>query len=77
MKFQIYRTMGGGMKALLEEYPVLSNYKLNQTKDGAVITISSLKMLVQLCLDVGGEIIIGKSGLDVKYSIEVYDDYRE
>ena len=77
MKFQIYRTMGGGMKALLEKYPVLGNYKLKQTKDGAVITISSLKMLAQLSSDVGGEIIISKSGWDVKDSIEIYDDFRE
>ena len=77
MKFQIYRTMGGGMKALLEKYPVLGNYKLKQTKDGVVITISSLKMLAQLILDIEEEIIIGKSGWDVKDSIEIYDDYRE
>ena len=77
MKFQIYRTTGGGMKALLEKYPVLSNYKLEQTKDGVVITISSLKMLAQLSLDIGKEMIIGKSGWDVKDSIEIYDDYRE
>lgn len=77
MEFQIYRTMGGGMKALLEKYPVLSNYKLKQAKDGVVITISSLKMLAQLILDIEEEIIIGKSGWDVKDSIEIYDDYRE
>lgn len=77
MKFQIYRTMGGGMKALLEKYPVLNNYKLKQSKDGVVITISSLKMLAQLGLDIGQEMIIGKSGWDVKDSIEIYDDYRE
>lgn len=77
MKFQIYRTMGGGMKALLEKYPVLGNYKLKQAKYGVVITISSLKMLAQLILDIGKEIIIGKSGWDVKDSIEIYDDYRE
>lgn len=77
MKFQIYRTMGGGMKALLERYPVLGNYKLKQAKDGVVITISSLKMLAQLILDIEEEIIIGKSGWDVKDSIEIYDDYRE
>lgn len=48
MKFRIDRPMCGGMKALLEKYPVLSNYKLKQTKDGVVVTISSLKMLAQL-----------------------------
>lgn len=77
MKFQIYRTMGGGMEALLEKYPVLGNYKLKQTKDGAVITISSLKMLAKISLDIGQEMIIGKSGWDVEDSIEIYDDYRE
>lgn len=77
MEFQIYRTTCSGMKDLLKKYPVLGNYKLKQTKDGVVITISSLKMLSQLSLDIGEEIIIGKSGWDVKDSIEIYDDYRE
>ena len=79
MKFQIYRTMnyGGDVEPLLVKYPLLSNYKLKQTKDGVVITISSLKMLVQLGLDIGEELIIGKSGWDVEDSIEIYDDYRE
>lgn len=77
MEFQIYRTTCSKMKDLLEKYPVLGNYKLKQTKDGVVITISSLKMLAQLILDIGEEIIIGKSGWDVKDSIEIYDDYRE
>ena len=79
MKFQIYRTMNYGrdMESLLVKYPVLGNYKLKQTKDGVVITLSSLKMLVQLGLDIGEELIIGKSGWDVEDSIEIYDDYRE
>jgi hypothetical protein len=79
MKFQIYTTMnyGGGMDALLKKYPALGNYKLKQTKDGVVITISSLKMLAQLSLDIGQEMIIGKNGWDVEDSIEIYDDYRE
>ena len=79
MKFQIYRTMnyGGDVESLLVKYPVLGNYKLKQTKDGVVITLSSLKMLVQLGLDIGEELIIGKSGWDVEDSIEIYDDYRE
>ena len=79
MKFQIYRTMNYGrdVESLLVKYPVLSNYKLKQTKDGVVITLSSLKMLVQLGLDIGEELIIGKSGWDVEDSIEIYDDYRE
>ena len=79
MKFQIYRTMNYGMdvESLLVKYPVLGNYKLKQTKDGVVITLSSLKMLVQLGLDIGEELIIGKSGWDVENSIEIYDDYRE
>ena len=78
MKFQIYRTMNYGrdVESLLVKYPVLSNYKLKQTKDGVVITLSSLKMLVQLGLDIGKELIIGKSGWDVEDSIEIYDDYR-
>lgn len=79
MKFQIYRTMnyGGDVESLLVKYPVLGNYKLKQTKDGVVIALSSLKMLVQLSLDIGEELIIGKSGWDVEDSIEIYDDYRE
>ena len=79
MKFQIYRTMNYGMdvESLLVKYPVLGNYKLKQTKDGVVIALSSLKMLVQLGLDIGEELIIGKSGWDVEDSIEIYDDYRE
>ena len=79
MIFQIYRTMNYGrdVESLLVKYPVLSNYKLKQTKDGVVITLSSLKMLVQLGLDIGEELIIGKSGWDVEDSIEIYDDYRE
>ena len=79
MKFQIYRTMNYGrdVESLLVKYPVLGNYKLKQTKDGVVITLSSLKMLVQLGLDIGEELIIGKSGWDVENSIEIYDDYRE
>ena len=79
MKFQIYRNMNYDMdvESLLVKYPVLSNYKLKQTKDGVVITLSSLKMLVQLGLDIGKELIIGKSGWDVEDSIEIYDDYRE
>ena len=79
MKFQIYRTMNYGMdvESLLVKYPLLSNYKLKQTKDGVVIALSSLKMLVQLGLDIGEELIIGKSGWDVEDSIEIYDDYRE
>ena len=79
MKFQIYRTMNYGIdvESLLVKYPVLGNYKLKQTKDGVVITLSSLKMLVQLGLDIGEELIIGKSGWDVEDSIEIYDDYRE
>ena len=79
MKFQIYRTMNYGrdVESLLVKYPLLSNYKLKQTKDGVVITLSSLKMLVQLGLDIGEELIIGKSGWDVEDSIEIYDDYRE
>ena len=79
MKFQIYRTMnyGGDVESLLVKYPVLGNYKLKQTKDGVVIALSSLKMLVQLGLDIGKELIIGKSGWDVEDSIEIYDDYRE
>ena len=79
MKFQIYRTMNYGrdVESLLVKYPVLSNYKLKQTKDGVVIALSSLKMLVQLGLDIGEELIIGKSGWDVEDSIEIYDDYRE
>ena len=79
MKFQIYRTMNYGrdVESLLVKYPLLSNYKLKQTKDGVVITLSSLKMLVQLGLDIGEELIIGKSGWDVEDSIESYDDYRE
>ena len=79
MKFQIYRTMnyGGDVESLLVKYPVLGNYKLKQTKDGVVIALSSLKMLVQLGLDIGEELIIGKSGWDVEDSIEIYDDYRE
>ena len=79
MKFQIYRTMNYGrdVESMLVKYPVLSNYKLKQTKDGVVIALSSLKMLVQLGLDIGEELIIGKSGWDVEDSIEIYDDYRE
>ena len=79
MKFQIYRTMNydRDVESLLVKYPLLSNYKLKQTKDGVVITLSSLKMLVQLGLDIGEELIIGKSGWDVEDSIEIYDDYRE
>ena len=79
MKFQIYRTMNYGrdVESLLVKYPALSNYKLKQTKDGVVIALSSLKMLVQLGLDIGEELIIGKSGWDVEDSIEIYDDYRE
>ena len=79
MKFQIYRTMNyvRDVESLLVKYPVLGNYKLKQTKDGVVITLSSLKMLVQLGLDIGEELIIGKSGWDVEDSIEIYDDYRE
>ena len=79
MKFQIYRTMNyvRDVESLLVKYPVLGNYKLKQTKDGVVITISSLKMLAQLGLDIGEELIVGKSGWDVKDSIEIYDDYRE
>lgn len=79
MKFQIYTTMnyGGGMDALLARYPALGNYKLKQTKDGVVITLSSLKMLAQLGFDIRKEMIIGKSGWDVEDSIEIYDDYRE
>ena len=79
MKFQIYRTMNydRDVESLLAKYPVLGNYKLKQTKDGVVITLSSLKMLVQLGLDIGEELIIGKSGWDVEDSIEIYDDYRE
>ena len=79
MKFQIYRTMNydRDVESLLVKYPVLGNYKLKQTKDGMVITLSSLKMLVQLGLDIGKELIIGKSGWDVEDSIEIYDDYRE
>ena len=79
MKFQIYRTMNydRDVESLLVKYPALGNYKLKQTKDGVVITLSSLKMLVQLGLDIGEELIIGKSGWDVENSIEIYDDYRE
>lgn len=79
MKFQIYRTTSycGDMESLLAKYPALGNYKLKQTKDGVVITLSSLKMLAQLSLDIGKEMIIGKSGWDVEDSIEIYDDYRE
>ena len=79
MKFQIYRTMNydRDVESLLKKYPALGNYKLKQTEDGVVITISSLKMLAQLSLDVGEEMIIGKSGWDVDDSIEIYDDYRE
>lgn len=79
MKFQIYRTMSYSrdMESLLKKYPALGNYKLKQTKDGVVITLSSLKMLAQLSLDIGEEMIIGKSGWDVEDSIEIYDDYRE
>ena len=79
MKFQIYRTMNYGvrMESLLAKYPALGNYKLKQTKDGVVITLSSLKMLAQLSLDIGQEMIVGKSGWDVEDSIEIYDDYRE
>lgn len=79
MKFQIYRTMNycGDMESILVKYPALGNYKLKQTKDGVVITLSSLKMLARLSLDIGQEMIIGKSGWDVEDSIEIYDDYRE
>ena len=79
MKFQIYRTASycGDMESLLAKYPALGNYKLKQTKDGVVITLSSLKMLARLSLDIGQEMIIGKSGWDVEDSIEIYDDYRE
>ena len=59
------------------EQATTANYKLKQTKDGVVIALSSLKMLVQLGLDIGEELIIGKSGWDVEDSIEIYDDYRE
>lgn len=79
MKFQIYRTASycEDMESLLAKYPALGNYKLKQTKDGVVIILSSLKMLAQLGLDTGKEMIISKSGRDVEDSIEIYDDYRE
>ena len=80
MKFQIYRTAGYGVTKvdeLLAKYPVLANYKLKQTENGVVITISSLKALVQLGKDIGAELIVGSSGWDVDDSIEIYDNWRE
>lgn len=44
MKFQIYRSADYGKTKkdeLLAKYPVLGNYKLKQTKEGVVITITS------------------------------------
>lgn len=80
MKFQIYRTADynrATIDALLAKYPALTNYRMNQTKDGVVISITSMKMLARLVDELRCEIIIGKSGWDVKDSIEIYDDYRE
>lgn len=80
MKFQIYRSADfrvTKVDELLAKYPVLGNYKLKQTKEGVVITVSSLKALVQLGKDIGVELIVGSSGWDVDGSIEIYDDYRE
>ena len=80
MKFQIYRTADYGKTkkdGLLAKYSVLGNYKLKQTKEGVVITITSLKMLAQLGKDIGVELIIGNSGWDVEDSIEIYDNWRE
>ena len=80
MKFQIYRTADYGrmaIDALLAKYPVLTNYRMNQTKDGVVISITSMKMLARLVDELKCDVIVGKDGWDVKDSIEIYDDYRE
>lgn len=80
MKFRIYTTAywsKNEVGELLAKYPILGNYKLKQTKEGVVITITSLKALVQLSKDVGSELIIGNGDtLNVKDSIEIYDDWR-
>lgn len=80
MKFQIYRSADfrvTKLDELLAKYPMLSNYKLKQTKEGVVITITSLKMLAQLGEDVGCELVFGTNGWDVEGSIEIYDNWRE
>lgn len=80
MKFQIYRSADfriTKVDELLAKYPMLSNYKLKQTKEGVIITISSLKALIQLGKDIGVELVVGSGGWNVNDSIEIYDDWRE
>lgn len=80
MKFQIYRSadcMAVKVDALLAKYPLLGKYKPKQTKEGVVITITSLKMLIQLGKDVGHELIVNSRGRDVDGFIEIYDNWRE
>lgn len=80
MKFRICATSVYWREDLLEHYPILSEYQIEQevlTDKGGnryiknFINIESLDELIQLSKDVGTNLIIEDG------NIEIYDGYRE
>lgn len=71
MKIKIQRTWN---RPLLDEYPVLKEYKFEHVESNhyGIIQIDTLEELFDLQQKLGPELIISS-----KFEIEIYDDYRE